>query len=393
MMDTDSSVNLEDCAMSATPSFPTSLRDCFHDLPDPRREHGRLHSLWDIVGLTLCATICGCDTVVEIHKYGVIKREFLSEFLDFEHGVPSHDTIGRVLARLDPEKFRAAFATWTQRLAQSLDGQVVAIDGKSLRGAHDADTTPLHLVSAYATENRLVLTQRAVDATSNEIVAIPAVLKLLDVKKAVVTIDAMGCQKAIASQIVQQGGDDVLALKDNQPTRQEDVAELFEPDLDTPSPAKQRQVITTEDEGHGRHETRVYTMVRLTQEFLSRHPEWNGLKTVGMVRSERTVGRGETTTEVRYFISSLSLKVAKFAHAVRSHWRIENNLHWVIDVGFREDESRVRTDHAPENLAWVRRIAANLLAKDDMPVGTAAKRKIAGWNDEHLLTIVGHALS
>jgi predicted transposase YbfD/YdcC len=378
--------------LSAKSSLLT-LRDCFEDCFDPRREHRRLHNLWDIIGLTLCAMICGCDSVVEIHEYGVKKFEFLSTFLDLENGVPSHDTIGRVFALLHPEKFRDSFSRWTQSLAQALPGRVIAIDGKTLRGAHNKGEKPLHLVSAFATENRLVLTQQAVAEKSNEITAIPEVLKLLDVKKAIVTIDAMGCQKEIAAQIKDQGADYVLAVKDNQPTLHVDVQELFVQGLETDFTNIKHQQLQTQEAGHGRQEKRIYTLIRPTKEWLAKHPEWKGLKTLGMVCSERQVGDEDPTGQVRFFITSLSMDVAAFAKAVRSHWAIENNLHWVLDVSYREDENRTRKDHTAENLAWIRRLTVSLLAQDDTKVGVRCKRKMAGWDDDYLLKIAAAAVA
>lgn len=380
--------------MSSTAPAQLTIRECLQDLPDPRREHLRLHSLWDIVGLTICAMICGCDTVVDIHAYGVKKFEFLNTFLDLENGVPSHDTIGRVFALLDPEKFRSCFANWTASLAESVAGRVIAIDGKTLRRGHDKNQKPLHLVSAFATENRLVLSQRGVDDKSNEITAIPELLRMLDVKKAIITIDAMGCQKEIASQIKDQGADYVLALKENQPTLCADARDLFIQGMDTDFAGMKHQELQTKEEGHGRKETRTYTLIRLTPEWLVKHPEWKGLKCLGMVCSERQVGDAEATGETRLFITSLSLNVKTFANAVRSHWAIENNLHWVLDVSYREDENRSRKDHTPENLAWIRRMTASLLARDkSAKVGVACKRKMAGWDDEYLLTIAGQAIA
>ena len=270
--------------MSAAKFDQLTLRECFQDFSDPRREHRRFHSLWDIVGLTLCATICGCDSIVEIYEYGVKKFDFLTTFLDLENGVPSHDTIGRVFARLDPKKFRECFASWTQSVAQAVSertGRVIAIDGKTLRGAHDKDQKPLHLVSAFATENRLVLSQQAVSEKSNEITAIPELLKLLDVKKAIVTIDAMGCQKEIAAQIKDQGADYVLALKDNQPTLHADVKDLFLQGMETDFAGMAHQECQTQERSHGREETRTYHLIRPSKEWLKKHPEWKGLRTVG----------------------------------------------------------------------------------------------------------------
>jgi predicted transposase YbfD/YdcC len=379
--------------MSLAKSPQLTLRDCFQDFPDPRRVHLRLHSLWDIIGLTLCATICGCDTVVEIHEYGVKKFDFLNTFLDFENGVPSHDTIGRVFSLVDPEKFRTSFACWTESLAQAVAGRIIAIDGKTLRRAHEKDQKPLHLVSAFAAENRLVLSQQAVDDKSNEITAIPELLKLLDVKKAIVTIDAMGCQKEIAAQIKDQGADYVLALKDNQPTLCAEVQDMFIKGLETDFKGMKHQECETTEKGHGRKEKRTYHIIQPSKEWLKAHSEWKGLKTIGMVFSERQVGDAEPTEETRFFINSIALNVADFARAVRSHWAIENNLHWVLDVSFREDENRSRKDHTSENLAWIRRMTVSLLAQDETKVGVTCKRKMAGWDDEFLLTLAGRALA
>jgi predicted transposase YbfD/YdcC len=379
--------------MSQAPSAQLTLRECFHGFHDPRREHRRLHSLWDIIGLTLCATICGCDTIAEIHKYGVKKFDFLTTFLDFENGVPSHDTIGRVFSLLDPVKFRECFASWTASLAQAVAGRVIAIDGKTLRRAHAKDQKPLHLVSAFAAEHRLVLSQQAVAEKSNEITAIPEVLRMLDVKKEIITLDAMGCQKEIAAQIKDQGADYVLALKENQPTLYADVRNLLLEGLDNDFVGMQYEYCETQDKGHGRQERRSYYLVRPSKKWLQAHPEWKGLKTVGMVIGERQVADAVPVGEVRYFISSLTLKVSEFARAVRSHWAIENNLHWVLDVCYGEDENRARKDHTAVNLAWLRRLTVSLLAQDEAKVGVKCKRKMAGWDDDYLLKIAGQAIA
>lgn len=379
--------------MSQALSTSLTMRECFQDFPDPRREHRRLHSLWDIIGLTLCATICGCDNITEVHEYGLKKWDFLTTFLEFKNGLPSHDTIGRVFALLDPEKFGACFANWTASLAQAVAGRVIPIDGKTLRRAHGKDQKPLHLVSAFAAENRLVLSQQAVDDKSNEITAIPELLRMLDVKKAIITIDAMGCQKEIAAQIKEQEGDYVLSLKENQPTMYGEVEQMFEEGLETDFAGMKHQECETREKGHGRQEMRSYHLIRPDREWLAKHPEWKGLKTVGMVISERQVGDGKPAEEVRFFISSLTLRVTEFARAVRSHWAIENNLHWVLDVSFREDENRSRKDHAAVNLAWLRRLTVSLLAQDEKKVGVTCKRKMAGWDDDYLLEIAGQAIA
>jgi len=383
--------------MPSLPNPQVTLRECFAELPDPRREHRRLHSLWDIVGLTLCAMICGCNEVVEIEEYGRKKIELLRTFLDLDNGIPSHDTIGRVFALLEPRAFRACFAAWVESLARTIQtgtGRHIAIDGKTLRRSHGPEVKPLHLVSAFAVENRLVLTQQAVDAKSNEITAIPEVLKLLDVRKAVITIDAMGCQKEIAAQIKDQGGDYVLSLKDNQPSLFEDAAALFSKGLETNFQGmKHQQWSTRDDAQHGRTEERTYYMLQPSQAWLARHPEWKGLKTLGMVYSERQVKGQPVTSEARLFISSLSLNVIALARAIRNHWAIENRLHWILDVSYREDDNRSRKDHTAENLAWIRRVTAGLLAQEPTKVGIKCKRKMAGWDDDMLLRIARHAVA
>jgi predicted transposase YbfD/YdcC len=384
---------MEERTVPPTQSYQPTLRECFQDLSDPRREHCRLYSLWDIVGLTLCAVLCGCDNVVEIEEYGVNKYDFLRSFLDLENGIPSHDTIGRVFALLDPKVFRTCFANWTKSLAGAMAGRVIAIDGKTLRGTHDGDVKPLHLVSAFATENRLVLTQQAVDEKSNEIRAIPEVLRALDVRKAIVTIDAMGCQKEIAAQIKDQGADYVLSLKDNHPTLHGEVRQLFLDAMEKDFAGVRHEECQTQDAGHGRKETRTYHLIRPNKAWLERHPEWKGLKTLGMVCSERQVGQEKATAEVRFFLTSLSLKVTEFARAVRSHWGIENRLHWVLDVSYREDESRLRKDHSAENMAWIRRMTVPLLAQEGTKASIRCKRKMAGWNDEYLLSVASRAVA
>lgn len=383
--------------MPSLPGSQTTLRECFEELPDPRREHGRLHTLWDIVGLTICAMICGCNEVFEIETYGRKKIAFLRTFLDLENGVPSHDTIGRVFARLQPQAFRECFAAWVESLAQTMQeatGRHIAIDGKTLRRSHGPETKPLHLVSAFAVENRLVLTQQAVDEKSNEITAIPELLKLLDVRKAVITIDAMGCQKEIAAQIKDQGGDYVLSLKDNQRSLHEDVNALFVRGLETNFQGmKHQQWSTTDDAHHGRTEQRTYHMLQPSKAWLAQHPEWKGLKTLGMVYSERQVQGQAATSEARLFLSSLSLNVIALSRAIRGHWAIENRLHWILDVSYREDDNRSRKDHTAENLAWIRRVTAGLLAKDPTKAGINCKRKMAGWDDDMLLRIAGNAVA
>jgi predicted transposase YbfD/YdcC len=372
-----------------------SLRHCFADLKDFRREHCRLHTLWDIIALTICAVVAGADSWVDVEQYGHDKLPWLQTFLGLANGIPAHDTFGRVFARLDPAAFRRGFLNWVGALVEATDGRLVAIDGKTLRRSFDtaAGKGALHLISAWASENHLILGQQAVGSKSNEITAIPELLRLLDLSGAIVTIDAIGCQKAIAGQIHRAGGDYVLALKENQGTLYEDVQQLFIDGLDNNFAGVEYHSCHTTDEAHGRVEARHYHVVRVPEELAQRHPGWEGLRTLGMVLSERQVGAEEPTLETRFFISSLPPKVKTLARAVRGHWGIENSLHWVLDVSFREDESRLRKDHGPENLALVRRLAASLLLKETTARGgVASKRKHAGWNNDYLLGVLGVSL-
>ena len=372
-----------------------SLRECFADLRDPRREHQRFHNLWDIIAITICAVIGGADCWPDVELYGNCKFDWLQTFLELPYGIPSHDTFGRVFSLLDPLAFQDGFLKWIQALVDASDGRVIAIDGKTLRHSFDNSKGKgaLHLVGAWATHNHLLLGQQAVDSKSNEITAIPKLLNILDITGAIVTIDAMGCQKNIAQQIQERGGDYVLALKENQETLHQDVRQLFLAGLENDFAGLEHHAWETTEKGHGRVETRQYHVVAVPPELASRHADWAGLRTLGMVFSVRQVGAGDPTAETRFYIGSIPPRVKKFAGAVRGHWSIENNLHWVLDVAFHEDASRLRSDHGPENLALLRRLAASLLQKDKtLKVGVAAKRKKAGWDEDYLLQVLGASL-
>jgi predicted transposase YbfD/YdcC len=363
-------------------------------LHDPRREHNRLHNLWDIIALTICGVIAGADSWVDVESYGEEKQEFLETFLELPNGIPSHDTIGRVFSLLDPAGFQSCFLTWVGALVEATAGRIIAVDGKTLRHSfdHAKGQGALHLVSAWATANRLVLGQRAVDQKSNEITAIPELLKILDLHGAIVTIDAMGCQKDIATTIAARGGHYVLALKENHELLHAAVLNVFQEGLENHFHNMDHHAHQTVEKGHGRKETRHYHVVPAPPELLERHPGWTGLRTLGMVFSERQVGKQEPSCEVRYFLVSLPPKVKTFARAVRSHWGIENSLHWVLDMSFREDESRLRKDHGPENLALLRRMTASLLQREATKVGVACKRKKAGWSNDYLIQVLSASL-
>jgi predicted transposase YbfD/YdcC len=372
-----------------------SLRECFSVVRDPRREHQRFHHLWDIIAITICAVLSGADCWPDIEEYGQCKQEWLESFLELPFGIPSHDTFARVFALLDPLAFQEGFRNWVQALVEATDGRVVAIDGKTLRHSFDKakGKGALHLVGAWAAENNLILGQQAVDCKSNEITAIPKLLEILDLTGAIVTIDAMGCQKEIAAKIIAKGSDYVLALKGNQENLHKDVEKLFCEGLENNFAGLEHHTYRTTDQGHGRNETRLYYVVDIPKELAERYAEWKDLKTLGMVLCERQVGNATPTIEKRFYICSIDAKVKTFARAVRGHWGIENNLHWVLDVSFHEDASRLRTGHGPENLALVRRLAASLLQKEKTAKqGVAGKRKKAGWDDDYLLRVLGKAL-
>jgi predicted transposase YbfD/YdcC len=372
-----------------------SIRECFADVADPRREHMRLHNLWDIIAITILAVVSGADSWVEVAKYGVSKLEFLKTFLELPNGIPSHDTFWRVFALLNPEALQKGFVNWVQAIAETTLGRVVAIDGKTARRSFDkrAGTGPLHMVSAWASENRLLLGQQACDAKSNEITAIPELIKNLEIAGSIVTIDAMGCQKDIAATIREAGADYVLAVKDNQPTLHDDIRSVFATGLDNGFAGMEHHSYTTVEKRHGRIETRVYHIVAVPDEIAEHQTEWKGLRSIGMVYSERQEGDKEPSFETRVFITSLPPRVKQFARAVRNHWGIETSLHWVLDMAFREDESRLHKGHGQENMGLIRRLSASLLHNEPTcKAGIACKRKCAGWDDDYLLRVLAASL-
>lgn len=378
------------------PALPaTSISEHFEALGDPRRDRTKAHRLLDIIGITLCAVICGADGWVDVATFGRVKEPWLRTFLALPGGIPSHDTFGRVFARLDPEEFRRCFLSWARAVVGAPGDQVVAIDGKTLRRSHDrrAGKDALHLVSAWATANGLVLGQVATDAKSNEITAIPALLRLLALEGATVTIDAMGCQTAIAQQVVAQGADYVLALKGNHPTLHERVRLAFadaDAAIGTTLPLADLVTATTTDKAHGRIEQRRCRAIGDPDvlAFVDPTGAWPGLASVVCIESTRRTGEA-VSTEARHYLSSLPADAAALGAAIRSHWGSENRLHWVLDVAFREDDCRVRVGHAPENLAIIRHFALNLLRKEpSRRASLATKRLCAALDDTYLRAVL-----
>lgn len=369
------------------------LGEHFADLPDPRRAQGRRHSLSDMMVIAVTGVICGADSWADVHEFGVAKLRWFKTFLDLPHDVASADTFERVFARLDPDAFERCFTAWTQALSGRSGGRLVAIDGKRIRRSFEQAWSPsssAHLVSAFATENATIFAQVALDDKENEITGIPRLLELLDWHGATVTIDAIGCQTAIAERIVSQGGDYVLCVKDNQPQ----LAQALRADLDdlirTKGAALAHDVCETTDGDHGRIETRrVWTTPEIGW-LGEERDRWANLRSAAVVESTREVPPQAPTRERRYYISSLDGSDApRMAQAIRGHWGIENKLHYVLDVSFAEDQCRIRKGHAAENFSRLRRIALNLLRRETTKKrGIKGKRLLAGWNHDYLLKLL-----
>lgn len=359
---------------------------------DPRTGNAKLHLLSEILVIALCAVLCGADDWEAMARWGKTKRGWLKQFLTLPHGIPSPDTFRRVFERLNPEEFQKVFLEWVHAVNVLTAGQVIAIDGKTLRRSHDhaAGKAAIHMVSAWATANRLVLGQVKTDEHSNEITAVPALLRLLDLEGCIVTADAQNCQTEIAEVIIRQGADYVLAVKENQKALYEELKDLFTESeqvhfLQVPH-QHDRQV----SKDHGRLEIReCWTLSDPDYlDYLRRRAEWKHLQTLVRVRAERHVG-GKRSVETRYYISSLANDARKLLKCIRAYWGVENGLHWVLDLAFREDESRVRKDHGPENMAVLRHIALNLLKQENTAkVGIKNKRLQAAWDDDYLLKLL-----
>lgn len=364
----------------------------FQELEDPRSTINQRHPLTSVVVIALLAVLAGAGGPTAIARWATLKQEFLLQVLDLPHGIPGKDVFRRVLLALKPAAFRACFAGWLHALREEaiaetgVDRPVLPVDGKTLRRSHDRRTGlgALHAVSVWASEYGLSLGQVACDEKSNEITAIPELLRLVDIRGAIITIDAMGTQKTIAEPIVTGGADYVLRLKGNQETLYQAVIDHIDEQLEGDLADAQEHVTT--ETGHGREETRTYLQLPAPKQ-LPGFGLWKGLKSIGLVTS-CCLRDGKEAIEVRYYISSLEVDVKQFAHAVRGHWSIENGCHWVLDMTFREDESRLRERHLRENFAWLNRFALSLLKQHPGRQSLAMKRRSCGWSETFLMEVV-----
>jgi len=367
-------------------STHTSIIEHFSSIPDPRLNRRKRHKLGDIFFITLCAAICGANDWVAVEMFGKSRKDWFTELLDLENGIPSHDTFGNVFAVIDTQLFSECFSHWVASLVELSDKNIIAIDGKCLRRSMDkaSNKSALYMVSAWATENQLVLAQQKVDEKSNEITAIPKLLLQLDISGAVVTMDAMGCQKKVAQQIITQKGDYMLSLKGNQGNLHEDVTLFFESEQTMPEVGHESY-----DVGHGRTEVRTVRASSKIDWLKERNPHWIGLKSIVAVTAKRECNN-KCSEETRYFISSLDATNPQYlGHVVRSHWGIENNLHWVLDYAFQEDDQRTRMGNSAANMSIIRHIALNLLKSDKTAkVGVKNKRLKAGWDNNYLMSVL-----
>jgi len=363
-----------------------NLIDCFSKIDDPRIERSKRHQLIDIFVIAICAVICGAKGWEDMETFGKAKYEWLKTFLELPNGIPGDDTYRRIFARISSNEFRNSFFEWIESISKITDGDIVPIDGKTLRHSDDKaiGKNAIHMVSAWSTQNQMVLGQIKTEDKSNEIKAIPKLLNLLDIAGCIVTIDAMGCQKDITKKIIEKRADYVIALKGNQGSLLEDVSLFLDAAKNNKFADIEHDFYQTTEKGHGRIETRKYWITNQINWLNERHPTWTNLKAIGLVESTRKIGN-KISTELRYYIASINPNAKIFAKAVRNHWGIENSLHWVLDIAFREDECSIRTDNAPQNFAVLRHIALNLLKNEiSFKRGLRAKGFRASMDNKYL---------
>jgi predicted transposase YbfD/YdcC len=362
-----------------------SIAEHFNDIEDIRIERGKKHKLIDIITISICAVVCGADGWIDIEMYGIARKKWLEKFLELPNGIPSHDTFARVFSQINPDEFNKSFLSWIKGISKITAGEIIAFDGKQSRNSGDEKNGQgvINTVSAWAASNRLVLGQKKVEGKSNEITALPELIKILDLAGCIVTIDAMGCQREIVKKIVEKDADYVIAVKKNQPSLYEQIEKLFKQAIKTDGKDLNMSTFSSKEMNRGREEIRNYLMLTNVAERIDPLRKWDKLTSIGMVESVRVVN-GKTSVETRYFISSLLNDAKKLAEAIRSHWLIENSLHWVLDVAFKEDNSRIRKDNAPANFAVLRHIAVNIIGQNkSRKLSVRSKRFLASLDEEY----------
>jgi predicted transposase YbfD/YdcC len=362
-----------------------SIAEHFSDIKDIRIERGKKHKLIDIITISICAVVCGADGWEDIELYGIARKKWLKEFLELPNGIPSHDTFARVFSQINPEEFNKSFLSWVRGICKITAGEIIALDGKQSRNSGDEKNGRgvINTVSAWAVSNRLVLGQTKVEGKSNEITALPELINVLDLAGCIVTIDAMGCQREIVKKIVKQEADYVIAVKKNQPSLYEQVEKIFKQAIKTNGASLKMISLSTKEINRGREETRNYLMISDISMSIDPFQKWQNLTSIGMVESVRVVN-DKISVETRYFISSLENGIEKLAGAIRGHWSVENSLHWILDVTFREDHSRIRKDNAPANFAVLRHIAVNIIGQNkSRKLSVRKKRFLASLDEEY----------
>jgi predicted transposase YbfD/YdcC len=362
-----------------------SILEHFSDIKDIRIERRKKHKLIDIITISICAVVCGADGWEDIEMYGIARKKWLEKFLELPNGIPSHDTFARVFSQINPEEFNKSFLSWVKGISKTTAGEIIAFDGKQSRNSGDKKNGrgAINTVSAWAASNRLVLGQTKVEGKSNEITALPKLIDVLDLAGCIVTIDAIGCQREVVKRIVKKEADYVIAVKKNQPNLYKQVEQLFKQAIKTNGDSLNISDFSSKETNRGREETRNYLMISGIGSSIDELQKWKNLNSIGMVESVREVG-GKTTVEIRYFISSLGDNIKKLVEAIRGHWSIENSLHWVLDVTFQEDKSRIRKDNAPANFAVLRHIAVNLLGQNkSRKLSVRKKRFLASLDEEY----------